>query len=402
MPDIIPTLRLNAIDFKPMAFQPIQYQAAQPDQQLMPRSLQVQEARTEKARGNIDAIDTAFSQLRNALDVSEHEWLDKRATEIREKLNEQVALGNTETAIRVAFQEAQNLKTDRELADKVSVNAKRQQAIQRIDTNNRLSDASKRRFKKVNEYSYKGNSEWEPIWNPTTEYTPQNIIDIAAQHTAADSGGHTTNKSVETLLDKEGKVTEDTSLAVASQSKTSTGRSNSFSKKLKEDMEQTMNDMLLQPEYYQGLKQYYESQLWDYYDNMNKAENATSESERQRYSRNADNISKTLADENGFIAGYSEEKGADEEDFTKWIQRTITPMYKNMEYYNKQTGESDSTDFTNGLFGLNVARQQGQDYSVTEKVGTSGKESKVTYIQTPEDWYNESMKTLGIAKQSLK
>lgn len=402
MPDIIPTLRLNAIDFKPMAFQPIQYQAAQPDQQLMPRSLQIQEARTEKARGNIDAIDTAFSQLRNALDVSEHEWLDKRATEIREKLNEQVALGNTETAIRVAFQEAQNLKTDRELADKVSVNAKRQQAIQRIDANNRLSDASKRRFKKVNEYSYKGNSEWEPIWNPTTEYTPQNIIDIAAQHTAADSEGYTTNKSVETLLDKEGKVTEDTSLAVASQSKTTTGKSNSFSKKLKEDMEQTMNDMLLQPEYYQGLKQYYESQLWDYYDNMNKAENATSESERQRYSRNADNISKTLADENGFIAGYSEEKGVNEEDFTKWIQRTITPMYKNMEYHNKQTGEYYSTDFTNGLFGLNVARQQGQDYQVNEEVGTSGKESKITHIQTPEDWYNESIKTLGIAKQSLE
>ena len=207
MPDIIPTLRLNAIDFKPIVFKPIQYQAAQPDQQLMPRSLQIQEPRTEKARSNIDAIDTAFSQLRNALDVSEHEWLDKRATEIREKLNEQAALGNTETVIRVAFQEAQNLKTDREIADKISVNTKRQQAIQQINSNNRLSDASKRRFKSINEYSYKGNSEWEPIWNPTTEYTPQNIIDIAAQHTAADSGGYTTNKSIETLLDKEGKVT---------------------------------------------------------------------------------------------------------------------------------------------------------------------------------------------------
>lgn len=400
MPDIIPTLRLNAIDFKPMAFQPIQYQAAQPEEQIMPRSLQVQEARTEKARANMDAIDTAFSQIRTTLDTSEHPWLDERANRVRESIMEQVNLGNTETAIRVAFQEAQNLKNDRELADKVSVNAKRQQAIQRIESDGRLSKATKRRFKEINSYTFKGDADWDPIWNPVDEYTPQDIINLAGQLTAPDSGGDQTSNSEEILLDAKGVKTEDLSQAIATQSRTSHGEGHSFSKKTKEDMQQTMNDLLIQPPYRRGLKQNYESQLWDYYDNMKKAEDETlSESERQRYLRNANELSKDLQDENGIIPAYSEEQGVSDEEFDKWVQRTLVPMYRNMEYYNVQTSKSDSNNYDAGMFKQNAAILAGDRYAGptdTEEAGTTGKTSEVNYEIAYKQLYDKAINKVSI------
>lgn len=392
MPDIIPSIRLNAIDFKPMAFQPIQYQAAQPDQQIMPRSLQVQEARTEKANANIDAVDTAIAQVRNLLDTSEHDWLDQRANAIRERLDEQASLGNTQTAIRFAIEEARNLKRDAELADKVTVNQKRQKYIQELKTNNQISAETRRRAEAINKYRFDGTADWNPVWEPVREHTPQEIITLAGQLTAPDSGSTNTNTTTDVLLDAQGNQVSKPSEGIMLQSKTVTGRGRAFDKKTKEDMTQTMNDLLLQPEYYNGLKQYYESQLWAYYNAKSEANNELLDEEtRVIHAGRAQAYAAQLESSDGIIPAYSDATGVDEEEFTKWIQKHITPMYRNMEYYNIRTQDTDANDYDPNYIARNRALQQTETYHPTgETVETTGAKSVVAYDRTDgstQAWY---------------
>lgn len=383
MATVIPSLKINSIDFKPITFQSTEYKAAQPNEQLMPHSLQVQKAITKEALSNIDAIDTVFSTIRQNLDVSEHQWLDNRAQQIRERIDEQAALGNTETVIRFAMDEARNLKRDTELADKMSVHQKRQKAIQEVKNDNQYGNLTKRKFAAINNYEFKGDSEWKPKWNPVKEYTPQEIIDIAASRTAADAGGYNNSSKKDQLLDSTNKPTEKLSDAIRTTGSVTKGRGNQYNRKLKEDMQQTMADLLLQPEYYNGLKQNLESTLWAYTEAMKKANDlSNSEEDREMYLKEANDYAKGLKDENGIIPSYSDSKGVTEKDFEKWIQGHLTPMFKNMEYNNVHTSRSDSNDIDPNYLARQNELWQDQRYKPSERVETTGKPSLVKYPNT--------------------
>ena len=84
----IPSMSLKVAPLQFTNFTPTTtYKMETADPTLLAKSLTMQGAMEKEASQNIDAIDSVFSKIRENLDVSEHPWLETKATEIRNRLD---------------------------------------------------------------------------------------------------------------------------------------------------------------------------------------------------------------------------------------------------------------------------------------------------------------------------
>lgn len=360
----IPTIRLADINFDIPVLQFAQYQSNRPDPSILPRSLQLQNAMRKESNDNINAIDTALNKIKFSLDESEYSWIEKRANEIRQKLDEQANAGNYQTAIRYAQQEAQNLARDKDIANKTKIHNDRTLFLGAIDKDTTLSSETKRRSESVNAYKYDGTPVWKPVWYPTKEYTVQQLIDLAYEKTANEGGGSDNKDNSRFIyVDANGNETTDTRLAVRKVAAIVNNKNYKYQRKTAENMYKTLNDLLMQKEYYQGLKQNVESQLWAYNEALNKADNADSEEERNMYLRQADDYAKVLRNKKGYIPSYSEETGISDEDFDEYIKEKVTPMFGNMEYNITYQGGANRIDIEDTQLAANLSSYQQHRYT---------------------------------------
>ena len=390
----IPTMSLKAAGFTPAAFTPTTYQLQTPDPTLLARSMQIQEGREQNSRAGMDSIDTALMTTRQQLDVSEHDWIDEKADAIRDRIDTQIALGNYQSAIRLAQNEARDFKRDKDVQNKIIVNQLRQQERQRINSMH-LDPMTKLRWEAENPYVYNGTADWKAAWNPVEDVDLNTLLRLAEGMTAPDSGSDSWHKQGETLMDFEGNQIDFTGktkeqaaelMKNAAGSFASESRSGSygFNRKTAADMEKTWKDLLAEPKYRMALKQKFETTIWAYKDALAKANNIElSDREREQALRDAEAYKSELRDDNGFLYH--------EDSFETWMTNKVVPMFKNMEYNNIQTSRGEGINYGNGLYGKNKQRQDNNDAKVSEaleeEVGVQGTPIRTTYVSN-EPAYN--------------
>ena len=373
----IPSMSLKAVPMQFATFTPVQYTAQTSDPTLLAKSLQMQEAREKESKQNMDIIDTALANERDSLNVAEHDWLDKQANEIRKAIDEQINLGNYQSAIRLAQQSARDLKRNTDLQNKRAVNRLYQQERQRVQSMN-IDPLTKRRWDAINQYSYNGTADWKPSWTPVNDVSLSNLQGLATQLTAEDVqaiSSQNSNSNV-VLVDENGEVTTDLTKAVGKRESTSTGTGSSKSThtKTKEDIEKTFRALLADPNVSASLAQKYDTGIWAYEDAVARSNDSSlSKDERNRARIEAERYKKEITDENGFIIS----------DYDTWVNKKIVPMFGNMEYTNTAISSNNSTsvDYSDSLFTRNITAANNKDALVTEQeVGVRGTQTQTNYL----------------------
>lgn len=376
----IPSMSLKVAPLQFATFTPTQYTAQSPDATLLSKSLLTQEAREKEASQSIDAIDTALAGIRSGLNVAEHDWLDTKANEIRTKIDDQIALGNYQSAIRIAQQSARDLKRDTDLQNKITVNQLYNQERNNVQSMG-VDALTKRYWDYRNQYSYNGTADWKPSWTPVKDISLANLQGLAAQLTAEDAqsitkggGGHT-----EILIDSEGNETKDLTQAVGVRQTNSNSWSNSKSShtKSKEDIEKTFRALLADSNVSTALGQKFDVSLWAYNDYVARSEDMSlSEKDRQYAAEEAKRLKSELVDENGILIT----------DYDDWVNKKVIPMFKNMEYYNTATSNQSTTgvNYGSALFTQNTQRLNNEDAIVSEAedVQVQGTPGLFNYIYT--------------------
>lgn len=366
MPDI-PTMSLKVAPMQFATFTPTQYTAQSPDATLLPKSLLTQEAREKEAFQSMDAIDTALTGIRSGLNVAEHDWLDSKANKIRKDIDDQIALGNYQSAIRIAQQSARDLRRDTDLQNKVNVNQLYNQERNRVQSMG-IDALTQRYWDYRNQYSYNGTADWKPSWTPVKDISLANLQGLAAQLTAEDvkSISRGSSNTTQTLMDSNGNVTKDLSEAVGTRQSNSSGfsRSNSNHTKSKEDIERTFRALLADSNVSTALKQKFDVSYWAYtdYDARSK-DMSLSEQDRQYATEEAERLKSELVDENGIIIT----------DYNTWINKKVIPMFENMEYYNTAVSNqsSEGVEYSSALFTRNVNELNAKDAVVPEAEETT-------------------------------
>lgn len=385
----IPTMSLKVAPMQFATFTPTQYTTQIADPTLLSKSLLMQENREKEANQHIDAIDTALAGIRSNLNVAEHDWLDNKANEIRKKIDDQIALGNYQSAIRIAQQSARDLKRDTDLQNKMKVNQLYEQ-----ERNNAFSSGidplTQKYWDYRNKYSYNGTANWKPSWTPVKDVSLANLQGLAAQLTVEDVKSITTGRErhTEILIDSEGNETKDLSQAVGVRQTNHNewNNSNTSHTKSKEDIEKTFRALLADSNVKTALGQKFDVSLWAYKDYDAKSKDISlSETDRAYAAEEARRLKSELVDENGILIS----------DYDTWINKKVIPMFKNMEYYNtaKTTQSNTGVNYGSGLFTLNTQRMNNKDTNVPEAEdaeveGTSGifKRKYVSKKQSSSDY----------------
>lgn len=108
----IPQMQLKTSEFKPSTFTPSQYKPIQSDPSILQRSFERQEQRANQAnQALLDLIDIC-SQLKSQMPPSELEWYNNFADSICDYVENQIQIGNTQTAYRIAMESKSGIRNN--------------------------------------------------------------------------------------------------------------------------------------------------------------------------------------------------------------------------------------------------------------------------------------------------
>lgn len=376
----VPTMSLKGAPIQFATFTPTQYTPQTSDPTLLAKSHLMQENREKEANQSTDAIDTALAAIRENLNVAEHDWLDSKANAIRKEIDDQISLGNFQSAIRIAQQSARDLKRDTDLQNKIKVNQLYNKEKERVQSMG-VDPLTQRYWEYRNKYSYNGTADWKPSWTPVKDISLANLQGLAAQLTAEDVQSHSSGSSSkrQILLDSDGNVTTDLSKAIAVRESISSGGSSSVGThiKTKEDIEKTFRALLADSNVNLALTQKFDVNYWAYNDALARAnDESLSYFDRQSALEEANRLGSELKDENGILIT----------SYERWLEKKVIPMFENMEYHNKTTSSSSESgiDYSNALFTMNQQRLNQQDTNIGEDVQVYGLHGNFTHeIENP-------------------
>lgn len=393
----IPTMSLKTFNWQPVAYQSTQYTPIQSANTLLAKSMLQQENREGNARTQLDTIDKALMSYRANLDPSDHAWFDARKNQIREDINREINLGNYQSAIRIAQQDASDLTSDSDLQNRILVNGLRQQARQQINTNGRLDSLTKLRWEEMNPYVYNGTANWSATWNPVDDISLEQVWSIAVQMTPEQSRGDSvTNQGMttQTYVDSDGNPTTDPSKAVRATTTTKTsesGHSSTVHTKTSKQIETTFNNLLREPKYRLALQQRFDNYIWAYNKAIKDSEDSSlSEADRAAAAKKVEEYKPFVTNENGILYNTSVDENGnvtyDKSVFDKWISDKSKPMFMSMSYRNTTSGRingSSSTAIDPTQLAGNQAAANAQDTYVPEQVEVPGTPISMQYNWTP-------------------
>lgn len=355
MPDI-PQMSLKVGTLQFPTFTPAEYKPQVADATLLPRSLQIQEARDKEARQNVDVIDSSLAVFRNALNKDEYSWLQEKADKIRTDIDAMIANGNTESAVRFAQEAARDLKRDTELADKIKVNEIYQKEVDKVKSMN-VSDDIKEMWLAENRYSYNGVADWKAKWNVVADVNLSSLMQLAASMTPEDAQSRTNRftRSGDIIIDKDGNVTADTKSAYYKQASTSVGGQTSRTTHIKTRaaMEKNLRNIMSDPNVKASLLQKYRATKWKLDDSYAKMNDVTlDEKDRQRAAETYNEYAKIFANSDGIVVV---------KNYDDWINKKVVTMLNDMEYNNTATTSESETSrhYGEGLFVSNANRDRG-------------------------------------------
>lgn len=363
MPNI-PTMSLKTAPIQFAEFKPIQYIPQIADSTLLAKSLSMQEARAKEARSTLGNTDTLLNGIRNAINPEEYSWFENQANDIRKKIDDQIALGNTETAVRFAQEAGRDLARSVDMNNKVRANTVYQQELNRIKTG-AFSAITKRRWEDSNKYYDNGTGDWEAenfipvndisvsdVWakavanTPTRSSTKGGSKSFSSPEVVDTSGRPVDAFTKETVDGKTGNIINNNVLGVAKTVTTSSSWSSSYTSKSKQDIMNIFNDLMSDPNIFAGVKQQYDNLVWLYDKSKSIIDNPDSTPEQIKQAE-ADLLTaqSTLEDKDGFIH-------KDDDYFKTWVQKQADRYAQHSEFRNTSTNSGTDTriSYDNNIF----------------------------------------------------
>ena len=380
---IIPTMTLKTAPIQFAEFKPTQYTPQIADSTLLAKSLSMQEARAKDARTTLGNTDTLLNGIRNTINPEEYTWFENQANDIRKKIDEQITLGNTETAIRFAQEAGRDLARSTDMQNKVRANTVYQQELNRIKKGN-YSELTKRRWEDSNTYYDDGTGTWDAKnFIPTKDISVSDVWAAAVAKTPTRNNTTSRNNSTtsQTLVDKagnsidadgkpikglitetvDGKTTTTINNNVLGTAKTTTSSTNSsfgYNSKSKEDIMNIFNDLMKDPNIFTGVKQQYDNLVWLYDKSTNIINNPNSTPEQIKQAKtDLLTAQSSLEDNDGFLH-------KDNEDyFNTWVQKQANRYAEHSKFYNTSTsrGSTNSESYNDSLFkDVNTIKSENQ------------------------------------------
>lgn len=368
----IPTMSLKTAPIEFAEFKPVQYTPQIDDGTLLAKSLSMQEARAKEARTTLGNTETLLNGIRNAINPEEYDWFENQAKDIRKKIDDQIALGNTETAIRFAQEAGRDLARSVDMNNKVRANTVYQQELNKIETGP-YNKITKRRWKDLNKYYDNGTGNWT-----AENFIPVNDISIADVWTRAvantptrsnSTGGSKTNTSQqlvdtsgrpinattnETINGKTSKIVNTNVLGPFTTTTSSSNWSSGYTSKSKEDIMNIFNDLMSDPNIFAGVKQEYDNLVWLYDKSKSIIANPNSTPEQIKQAKtDLLTAQSALEDKDGFIH-------KNDDYFKTWVQKQADRYAGHSKFYNTSSshGTNNSTTYHDVFAPINNVRMQ--------------------------------------------
>lgn len=350
----IPTMSLKTAPIQFAEFKPVQYTPQIADSTLLAKSLSMQEARAEKARSALGSTDTLLNGIRNAINPEEYTWFENQANDIRKKIDDQIALGNTETAIKFAQEAGRDLARSVDMNNKVKANAIYQQELNKIKSG-AYSELTKRRWEDTNTYYDNGTGNWKaenfiPVKDISVSDVWANAVAKTPTRSKSSGGNRSDTKEItvdnagrpikaftkETVNGKSGTIINNNVLGVAKTITTSSNWSSGYNSKSKEDIMNIFNDLMSDPNIYAGVKQQYDNLVWLYDKSKSIIDNPNSTPEQIKQAKtDLDTAQASLEDKDGFLH-------KDDNYFKTWVQKQANRYAEHSKFYNTSSSKGSS------------------------------------------------------------
>lgn len=374
----IPTMRLNVAPMQFATFTPIQYTPQTPDPTFLSQSMAAQEPREKEANQYSSAIDATLAEKRKALNKADYDWLEDQADALRSKVDEQLQLGNWQSAIRLARQSARDLARNTELQDRIRANEIYTTERDKIQNGN-YSKYTKRRWDAINKYSFNGTADWTPTFDPVPDASIADIWNLAVSRTPvrsnSSSGSNTSNNI--TFLDNNGNIISNPTEIVSdeqgnanvriadgvrgqySNTTITSGGSKTVQEKREQDIVNIFYDMLKDSNVRGALRQEYDNMIW-LYDEANSILNDpnSTEQDKNKAKTDLDTAINSLSNKDGFLYA-----GTDE-DFDAWLEVQARQYAKDSAYKHISTSSNSSTITSYSDSALGIVNNNRQEQAV--------------------------------------
>lgn len=383
------------------SFTPVQYTPQTVDYTAFARSMAAQEAREEKANQYLTLIDNTLGEKRKLLNKEDYSWLAEQADNARKEVDKQLALGNWQSAIRVARQSAKDLVRNTELEDRIKANEIYTIERNKIQSGN-YSSYTKRRWDAINKYKFNGTADWNATFQPVADMSISDIWNVAVNRAPIRSKSRSSSKTWNStnFVDNKGNIIKDitekhtdeygnTNTRVAdgvigtfSTTSTSKGSSRSTQEKRASDIINIFNDLLNDSNIKGALRQEYDNMLW-LYNEANKVisdPNATQEAIDQAKA-DLSTATKSLSNKDGFMYA-----GGDK-DFEAWVNAKASQYAKDSAYKHtsKSSSSSITTSYNDSVLGPIAVNRNAEAVSKYSPSPTNTEGPNLTYVLAPEE-----------------
>lgn len=415
MPNENNIMSLKTAPLKFASFTPVQYTPQTVDYTSFVRSMAAQEAREEKANQYLTLIDSTLEEKRKLLNKEDYSWLAKQADNVRKEIDNQLALGNWQSAIRVARQSAKDLARNTELEDRIEANKIYTTERNKIQSGN-YSSYTKRRWDAINKYKFNGTADWNATFQPVPDMSISDIWNIAVSRAPIRSNSTSSSRTSNStkFVDNKGNIIKDiteeytdvngnTNTRVAdgvvgtfSTTSVSKGSSSSVQEKSESDIINIFNDMLGDSNVRGALRQEYDNMLW-LYNEANKVlsnPNATQDDINQA-KVDLSTATKSLSNKDGFMYA-----GGDK-DFDAWVNAKAAQYAKDSAYkHTSESGSSNtSTSYNDSSLGAIAANRNAEAVNRYSPDSTTTEGPNLTYVLAPQEPEYNAETLMNLLKQ---
>ena len=401
MPNENNMMSLKTAPLKFASFTPVQYTPQIIDYTSFARSMAAQEAREEKANQYLTLIDNTLGEKRKLLNKEDYSWLAEQADNARKEVDKQLALGNWQSAIKVARQSAKDLVRNTELEDRIKANEIYITERNKIQSGN-YSSYTKRRWDAINKYKFNGTADWNATFQPVADMSISDIWNVAVSRAPIRSNSVSSSKTRNStnFVDNKGNIIKDitekhtdehgnTNTRVAdgvigtfSTTSISKGSSSSVQEKRASDIINIFNDLLNDSNVKGALRQEYDNMLW-LYNEANKVisdPNATKEAIDQAKA-DLSTATKSLSNKDGFMYA-----GGDK-DFEAWVNAKASQYAKDSAYKHtsKSSSSSITTSYNDSYLGAIAVNSNAEAVSKYSPSPTNTEGPNLTYVLAPEE-----------------
>ena len=349
----LPEMSIAQTQYNPATFQGVSFTPQASDMNILARSLAQAEERHDKAIEKQTAIDIALGDIENELNAVEIPWFNQYKQNIQQQIQNELDNGNYGSAIRVAIKAAGNIKSDTALKGRIKANKDYIKKLESVKNNNKINSVTKQRFEAQNLYSYKdikddagniiGGTEWKPSWTPVEHYAVNEIQRLAERMTPEESKVTENTRAGSTLGTLDGKKVSNLSDAELVLGQGSKSRYEQYQRKTEKRLRSVVEKLLKEhPEYKASLLQDYEDVKWLYMEADKKSKDMSLSEEERLYHANEANV---------YFESISDGAGNMIYDPNKYIEQTVFPMMKDMEYNNTVTKTNKSFHYSEGALG---------------------------------------------------